>query len=148
MRKILLPPILLVLCIIGTYWLMKSGRATFWHSGEWNMAGYALLLIGIALPLWGSRTFKRHKTNILPYKDPDTMVTDGPFKYTRNPMYLGMLTVLLGATVLSGTIEGLGFTALYFAVANWWYIPYEESRMQAVFGEKFEDYKDKVRRWV
>ncbi len=148
MRKILLPPLLMVLCIIGMYAVMKSGSATFWHTGEWNMVGYALLVIGAALPIWGSRAFKRHKTNILPYKDPDNIVTDGPFKFTRNPMYLGMLTALLGVDVLTGTFEGLAFAALYFAIANWWYIPYEESRMQAIFGDTFEVYKGKVRRWA
>lgn len=148
MRKILLPPILLVLCIIGMIWVQRSGYATFWHTGTLDPLGYLLVAIGIALPIWGSHVFKKHETNILPYKDPDHMVTDGPFTFTRNPMYLGMLLALFGVDVLTGTFEGLAFVALYFAVANWWYIPYEEERMQAVFGDKFEDYRNKVRRWV
>lgn len=148
MRKILLPPVLLVLCIIGMIWLARSGGASFWHSGEWNFLGYALITIGLVLPIWGSHAFKRHQTNILPYKDPDNMVTDGPFKFTRNPMYLGMLLGLFGVNVVTGTYEGLLFAMLYFAVANWWYIPFEEKRMYAVFGEKFDDYKASVRRWL
>lgn len=148
MRKILLPPVLLVICIIAMILVEQSGRATFWHGGSWDPLGYMLVGLGLLLPLWGSHAFKRHQTNILPYKDPDNMVTDGPFRFTRNPMYLGMLIGLFGVDALTGTYEGLAFCGLYFAVANWWYIPFEEDRMQAVFGEKFDAYKASVRRWV
>ncbi|MBL4837079.1 MAG: isoprenylcysteine carboxylmethyltransferase family protein [Kordiimonadaceae bacterium] len=148
MRKIILPPILLVFCIAGIYLTGHMEGATFWHSGNWNYLGYGVLLLGLLLPVWGARVFKQHETNILPYKDPDSIVTDGPFKFTRNPMYLGMLLVTVAANILVATPSGLLFSALYFAVANWWYIPYEEGRMQEIFGDTFEDYKGSVRRWV
>ncbi len=148
MRKILLPPVLFIICILGMAWHARSGPHTIWHTGVWDILGYMLITLGFTLPIWGSVTFKKHKTNILPYKDPDNMVTDGPFKFTRNPMYLGMLTGLLGISVLIGTAESLFGPLLYFLVANWWYIPFEEERMKAMFGVKFENYKEKVRRWV
>jgi protein-S-isoprenylcysteine O-methyltransferase Ste14 len=153
MRKILLPPLLMIICIAGAFAIARYAPAllreyTIPQNSLWDAVAFVLILIGIALPVWGSQTFKRHQTNILPYKDPDSMVTDGPFQFTRNPMYLGMLAVITGFAVFFGTTTGFLFPALFFAVANWWYIPFEESRMAAVFGEAFKDYKMTVRRWL
>lgn len=148
MRKILLPPILLLLCIAAMIANSKYGISTETLQGTAKSFGYVFIAIGILLPAWGARIFKKVETNIIPYKSPDKIVTDGPFRFSRNPMYLGMLLVLIGVWVLLGSIENLGFVLLFFIVANWWYIPFEEAKMQAVFGDAFDDYKARVRRWL
>lgn len=153
MRKILLPPVLTLLCLIGIYAVKRYGAdmlggASALHDGSWNMVGYLFIAVGIALPVWGARIFKKHETNIIPYKSPDSMVTEGPFGFTRNPMYLGMLLLITGVAVLGGTLEGFAFPILFFIVANWWYIPFEEMKMAKVFGGAFTEYKSKVRRWL
>jgi len=148
MRKILLPPVLLLLCVLAIIGTKYIGTPTYWHGGEWDIVGYSLIGLGILLPVWGARVFKKHETNIIPYKSPDSMVTEGPFKFSRNPMYLGMLMVLIGAATLVGTKLGLIFPVIFFCIANWWYIPFEEMKMQKVFGAKFDEYKADVRRWV
>lgn len=148
MRKILVPPVLLLLCIIGIVFVQNSvttafalGKIAFW-------VGVALTVSGIALPIWGAQVFRIAQTNILPYKDPDKMVRNGPFRFSRNPMYLGMLCIITGAAMMSGMIENFAFSALFFCVANWWYIPFEEGRMRAAFGENFDEYAAAVRRWI
>ncbi|WP_262695487.1 methyltransferase family protein [Kordiimonas aquimaris] len=148
MRKIILPPIVTVLCLLGIYMLRKFISLTEMHLGNIENAGYAIAAIGVALPLWGSHVFKQAQTNILPYNDPDNIVTDGPFRFSRNPMYLGMLLILLGVFVKVGYWENIIFPVIFFAVANWWYIPFEESRMRAAFGDTFDTYTQKVRRWI
>lgn len=148
MRKIILPPIVTVLCLLGIYMLRKFMNLTEMDIGSLENAAYAIAVIGIALPLWGSHVFKQAQTNILPYNDPDNMVTGGPFKFSRNPMYLGMLLILLGAFVKVGYWENIIFPIIFFAIANWWYIPFEEGRMRSAFGETFDTYTTKVRRWI
>lgn len=148
MRKILLPPVVTLVCALAIVGTGQMEGASHWHQGAWDIVGASLVLLGILLPVWGARAFKRHETNILPYKDPDNMVTDGPFKFTRNPMYLGMMLVLAGAATIVGTKLGLIFPLVFFGVANWWYIPFEESRMAEAFGDKFTEYKSQVRRWI
>lgn len=148
MRKILLPPVLLILCIVGMF-LMRKHLAVSPHTIPFSaLLGYLLIVVGVALPLWGARVFAKHKTNIKPYKDPDTMVMDGPFKFSRNPMYLGMLLVLLGGAVKMSFLEAFAAPVLFFCVANWWYIPFEEGRMKDIFGDAFNNYAQKVRRWI
>ena len=149
MRKILLPPVMLLLCLIGIVAVNYFDLSVIvLLSGPVKLIGYALIAFGIFLPVWGARLFRQHKTNIIPYKDPDNIVTIGPFGFSRNPMYLGMIFVLLGVAALYGTALGFIFPAVYFAVANGWYIPFEEGRMQAAFGDEFTAYKARVRRWL
>ncbi len=149
MRKILLPPVMLVLCLIGIVVVNYYGVAIIsLLAGPVKLVGYGLLALGVFLSAWSAHLFRRHETNILPYEDPDRMVTSGPFGFTRNPMYLGMLMVITGVAVLYGTALSFIFPFVYFCVANWWYIPFEEQRMAATFGEDFTVYKTKVRRWI
>lgn len=148
MRKILVPPLMMVLCIIGMVLLHRYGSPTQLLTGNVRELGYLCLIIGIALPAWSAQIFRRRETNIIPYKSPDKMVTEGPFRFSRNPMYLGMLLIILGVAIRVGSAESLLFVGLFFAVANWWYIPFEEMKMQKVFGEEFDRYKTRVRRWM
>lgn len=148
MRKIILPPIMLLACLIGMIALYKFGSTTAIITGEAKNIGFAFIALGIGLPVWGAQIFKRVETNIIPYKSPDKLVTEGPFQFSRNPMYLGMLLVLLGVAIRLGVLESLVFVGLFFTVANWWYIPFEEGKMMAMFGDQFTEYKQKVRRWI
>jgi len=148
MRKILLPPVVTLICALAIAGTGQIDGAAFWHSGAWDIVGYSLIVLGILLPVWGARVFKQHKTNLIPYKKPDSMVTTGPFKFTRNPMYLGMILLLAGIAVVIGTTLAPLFPLVFFAVANWWYIPFEENRMAEAFGDDFDGYKASVRRWL
>lgn len=140
---------MLALCLIGIIAFNYFNIAIIvLLSGPAKFVGYALIAFGAFLPAWGARLFHQHETNILPYKDPDRMVKTGPFGFSRNPMYLGMLMVLLGVSVLYGTALSFIFPLAYFCVANGYYIPYEESRMAEAFGDEFLAYKSKVRRWL
>ncbi len=149
MRQILLPPVMLDLCLMaiaGTHYFLKDNYILF--QGSFKFIGYGLMLIGISLPIWGARLFRHYRTNIIPYKNPDHMVTSGPFQFSRNPMYLGMFILLIGVAISYGNIMGFIFPIIYFSVAHFWYIPFEEEKMLDAFGDEFLTYKTKVRRWL
>lgn len=149
MRKIILPPVILALCLIGIVAVNFYNMAAYiLFSGSITSAGYPVILLGVILPVWGARLFRQHKTNILPYKDPEHIVKTGPFSFSRNPMYLGMLLVLLGVSIIYGTALSFIFPLAYFCVANGYFIPYEESRMTEIIGDEFLAYKAQVRRWI
>lgn len=148
MRKILVPPLLLILSIFGMIGLDRFGPKTYWLDVPLDNLGYVIMALGVLIPVWAARIFRKRETNIIPYRDPDKIVTEGPFKVSRNPMYLGMLLVLVGVAIKLGTLESFAFVLLFFAVANWWYIPFEEERMSEIFGDQFDTYKKNVRRWL
>ncbi|WP_421900788.1 methyltransferase family protein [Maridesulfovibrio sp.] len=110
--------------------------------------GWFLIVAGTAFCYSGSILFNRLKTNISTFDDPDKLVISGPFKISRNPMYVGMVAAMLGATLVAATYIGISFLILFIMIVATVYIPFEEGRMLAVFGEEYEEYCLKVRRWL
>ncbi|TIH19210.1 isoprenylcysteine carboxylmethyltransferase family protein [Marinifilum sp. JC120] len=110
--------------------------------------GWFLVVAGMTFSYSGSILFNKLRTNISTFKDPDKLVISGPFKISRNPMYVGMVAAMLGTTLVAATYVGMAFLILFIMIVATVYIPFEEGRMIAVFGEEYEEYCLKVRRWL
>jgi protein-S-isoprenylcysteine O-methyltransferase Ste14 len=76
------------------------------------------------------------------------LVTAGPFKFSRNPIYLGLVIVTLGIAFWVGTWLMFLVPVATFATLNWVHIPFEEAKMRNQFGEAFDAYAREVRRWI
>lgn len=111
-------------------------------------AGLLAGLAGIALLFGGSRRFRRLGTNIRTFDEPGMLVTDGLFRLSRNPMYLGFFLVLLGAALALGAVTTLVAPVAFLVIANVWYVPFEERALRAKFGELYERYQRSTRRWL
>jgi protein-S-isoprenylcysteine O-methyltransferase Ste14 len=96
----------------------------------------------------GGYYFRKLKTNISPLKPPTILVTDGIFRYSRNPMYLGLVLALLGVWTLWGSLSPLVAVIVFILIIDRWQIPHEEKMLKDKFGSEYENYKLKVRRWV
>ena len=114
----------------------------------WSYAGGGLVLAGLVLNAVSAGLFAHHHTAIKPFQESTALVTRGPFRYSRNPMYLGMLLVLMGVGVLFGTVTP--FLVLpFFAIAmTRIFISAEERSLAERFGRVYLDYQHKVRRWL
>ncbi len=111
--------------------------------------GFLVAIAGFALANYASSVFAIEKTEILPTSPANrVLVTRGPFRYTRNPMYLGMVITILGIAIAFGTLPMFIAVLLYFMVLNFFFIPFEEEKMERQFGQQYRDYKDRVRRWL
>lgn len=110
--------------------------------------GLPLVVIGALLNIWSSRLFKENSTTEIPTERPTSFVHEGPFRFTRNPMYLGGVLVLLGAAFLSGTVMTFLSPLVFLAVMQVMFIPREEENMKKAFGKRYLDYTKRVRRWV
>jgi len=110
--------------------------------------GIALMLLGLALAIWAAMTFRRAGTSFQLHGESSTLTTSGPFRISRNPMYLSMLTWLSGLAVLLGSLTAFLFPILLFLAANFLIIPLEERNMERLFGERYTEYKQGVRRWL
>ena len=108
------------------------------------------VLLGFFITFSSARNFKKKETTVNPIKPEEAsqLVTDGFFKITRNPMYLGMLLFLLGLSIYNGLIVGLLFLPLFVGYITYFQIIPEESAMLELFGEEFKVYMKKVRRWI
>jgi protein-S-isoprenylcysteine O-methyltransferase Ste14 len=113
------------------------------------IAGAVILCIGIFLSQWASKIFAEENTEILPTSMSNrALVTRGPFRFSRNPMYLGILMTLVGTAILLGTLPMFVSAILFFALMNFIYIPFEEEKMRRQFTDAFDAYKKRVRRWL
>lgn len=112
-------------------------------------AGIVLLAAGILFSVWAASTFRRHKADIRPSSHTHTaFVTAGPFRISRNPMYLGSLGVAVGAALLAGTWLMWLVPVVLFVLQSFVIIPFEERSMQRTFGETYDAYRERVRRWI
>jgi len=105
--------------------------------------------LGLLLAGWGERTFAAEETDILPASPTNRkLVTRGPFRYTRNPMYLGLVLMAFGFALYFGTWPFYAVPVLLFLLCNFVFIPFEEAKMQRQFTDQYTDYLRRVRRWV
>lgn len=110
--------------------------------------GGFLILFGVVLNIWADSLFKKRKTTVKPHKIPTFLETSGPFKISRHPMYLGMAAILLGVTIIYGTLITFLFPIAFIILIEIKFIPIEEKNMEKAFGKRYFDYKKKVRRWI
>jgi protein-S-isoprenylcysteine O-methyltransferase Ste14 len=145
----LLPPRLFLLSIVFMVVLDRFVPIVDFVPFPVNLAaGFLLLVAGVGGSWRGSAMFARVRTNIHPFRDPQTMVTDGLFRISRNPMYLGFLVALIGVWLMLGSLTPLLVVIMFFLVIDTRFIPYEESRMRQVFGQAYEQYTRRTRRWL
>lgn len=111
--------------------------------------GIALIVLGVALSAWGRLTFSRSGAEIFPSSEKhSTLVASGPFRFTRNPMYLGIAVIGLGAALTAGTWLMWLVPIIVFALDQFVIIPFEEGSMERAYGDAYRGYKARVRRWI
>jgi protein-S-isoprenylcysteine O-methyltransferase Ste14 len=112
--------------------------------------GILLLILGLAILISAVRLFRKDKTTVNPLSPEQStkLVTDGIFKYSRNPMYLGMVFILSSMAVFFNLIGGIILIALFcFYITKFQIIP-EERAMSNLFSQDFNKYKQATRRWI
>jgi protein-S-isoprenylcysteine O-methyltransferase Ste14 len=110
--------------------------------------GAAIFAAGLAVMLWAVRCFAHAGTTIKPFERTHTLVAAGPYRFTRNPMYLGMVAMLLGTALALGTLAPWLATAALAATLHVRFIRHEERALAASLGEPYEFYRRSVRRWL
>lgn len=109
---------------------------------------FVLAASGGGLALWAALLFRRHQTTPHPYAEASSLVTSGPYRVTRNPMYLGLLLTLIGLGLWLQSLSALLLAPLFVYVINRCNILPEERRLTDSFGEAYETYQTQTRRWI
>ena len=123
-----------------------SGDSATVHS--LMIAGLLVIGLGFALALWGVAVLRRAKTTILPFRASTAVVGDGPYRFTRNPMYVGMTLGYVGASLLFNTAWPMILLPLVLWAMVQLVITREEAFLSATFGNEYDDYRRRVRRWL
>ena len=143
------PPVWTLAMLLGAYGAERSfGWAGIVYLRSLPLA-IVLAVAGIGLAVWGERRFAAAGTEIMPASLSNRrLVTEGPFGFTRNPMYLGLVTVSLGIAFYWGTLPFFLVPVLVFLLCNFVFVPFEEAKMQRQFHDSYTDYLRRVRRWI
>ena len=126
-------------------WLLPLWVFAPW---PWNLLGLVPLIGGTWLAVAGSAAFQRAGTTVRPFSASTALVTGGLYRYSRNPMYLGMVIGLLGVGVLLGAVSPFLMVPAFAALLHWRFIAVEERMLTERFGAAYSDYQRRVRRWL
>jgi protein-S-isoprenylcysteine O-methyltransferase Ste14 len=110
--------------------------------------GVLMLALGFVAGYSGFSAFRKAGTPVRPGDEPTKLVTSGPYRISRNPMYLGLELVLLGVFFLTKSPFFLIPPIVFFLLINFLQIPFEENLMTERFGQAYAEYCQRVRRWV
>ena len=118
--------------------------------GRKDVFGFTLIIFGIIIFLSAIILFKKYKTTITPINPSSAtkLVVNGIYKLSRNPMYLGLLLILFGISIILNPIGGLFLIPLFILYMNFFQIIPEEKAMADLFKDEFLKYKKNVRRWI
>lgn len=140
-------PPLVFLAALGVGWLL-NWLVPLRLPSPLHIAGGILSIAGFIFGRWGVRSLHRAGTAVRPDRPVTALVTDGPYQYTRNPLYIGLTTIYLGIALSTGVLWLLVTLAPVLAMTNWKIVRREEQFLEAKFGETYRAYKARVRRWV
>jgi protein-S-isoprenylcysteine O-methyltransferase Ste14 len=138
---------------IGTPLLVGALVTAWWGDpvalGGWRVpVGWALVAAFAVWNGWALWLFARHRTGLLPGQATEAMIAEGPYRLSRNPLYVGMLALYLGIALLGPTFWGLALFPAAVGLVLWGAILPEERFLHARFGEPYDAYRARVRRWL
>jgi protein-S-isoprenylcysteine O-methyltransferase Ste14 len=146
--KILPPPIWAILALVGAYFASELSPFNTWPSWRSMPLGAIIFVLGMIGPVIAITQFRSAGTEVSPTSEVNHhLVVSGIYRFTRNPMYLGLTIASLGTAIFFG--RPLMFVVPLFvsAITNWIFIPFEEAKMRRQFGPEFDAYTRRVRRW-
>ena len=148
LRNKIPPPIVTLTFILLSFWLANYlPKLAFNYQG---LLSLIMTLIGLTIIVIGVKTFHKSATTVNPLNPSEAchVVTHGVFSYTRNPMYLGMVIILLGVSIYNGVYIGIIILACFIFYITEFQIKPEEEAMEEIFPGDYTDYLKRVRRWL
>jgi protein-S-isoprenylcysteine O-methyltransferase Ste14 len=146
------PPLLFVLTFLAGVGLQRLLPISISSSGFLRIAhnaGIGLIATGVLLALTSVAIFLlMARTTLIPHGSASKLVNWGPYRFTRNPMYISLVTVYLGVAGALGQAWPLLLLALPVIFIHRVTIPFEEARMRSLFGDEFDQYCSQTRRWI
>jgi len=142
------PPIYFLVGIIAIVLFNSFAPGGRWLDYPWRYLGIIIIVLGFSLSLGAGILFRTLGTNPIPGTQATVLVTTGPFRFTRNPMYLGLITILAGISILLVSFSPLIVIPIFSWILHTQFVLREEKWMEAWFGKSYLEYKSKTPRWL
>ncbi len=134
-----------VLLIAALHWFLPIAKLI---DAPLSYIGLLITGSGFIIVVVPARAFQTHATTIRPFEESDVLVTDGFYRITRNPMYLGMVIILVGVAIFLGTLASFLPIPFFVMLIQRRFIQKEEAMLAESFGDQYIEYKKSVRRWI
>ena len=144
----IMPPTYFLICLVMAFILNFLFPGLKIILVPYNFFGIPLIFLGITVAIWADQLFKRKKTTVKPFEESSVLVTKGPFRFSRHPMYLGFVLVLFGLALGLGNVIVFLSPIAMFIVFELLFIPHEEKSLEETFGKDYLEYKKRVRKWL
>ncbi len=141
------PPVLLLVSIfseLALHWWLPV--ANLWGRSGRGL-GYGVLVASLSIFISSAMLFRRRQTTIIPFRESAALLTDGLYRFSRNPIYLSMVMLLCGIAITLGSAAPWGVPPLFMAIISRQFIQKEEAMLADTFGEEYLEYCRRVRRW-
>lgn len=112
------------------------------------LVGLLPILLGVVIMITAVRCFSKAKTTIIPFQESSALIIKGPYKFSRNPIYVADTLILIGASLLFGTLSPLLCWPIFVLIIDLRFIRIEERMLIEKFGDDYATYKRQVRRWL
>ncbi len=142
------PPVYLLVGLLFVWLLQRYFPVYQYTHPPVTYLGIVLVLFGVTMATISAGLFIRAETGLEPFDDATVLLTSGFYRISRNPMYIGMVLMLLGVAVLFGNVGALFPIPIFCLAIRNCFILGEERFLEAAFGQQYLDYKLKVRRWI
>lgn len=144
------PAVYFFVCLIsgwglGLAWPVPLGFKTVFAQLAF---GGPLCLAAISIGAWTIHHFRRRRTSLEPFSTPAELLTSGPFRFSRNPLYVALALTLIAIGVFLDSAWVLASVLVLVFALNHFIIPAEEARLREIFGGQYTAYSDRVRRWI
>ena len=147
-RKVLAPPPLIFLaCYLigaGLQYLLPYSLLL----EDWQWTSWVFIALGSAIMLWAVATMKKHDTPLSPHEEPKALVTSGPYRFSRNPIYIGLTLIYVSMAVYSNAFMVLLMLPVALILLTQGVIVVEEERLKQAFKKEYVAYTKRVRRWL
>jgi protein-S-isoprenylcysteine O-methyltransferase Ste14 len=144
----ILPPTYLLIAMMAMLVLNFLFPVAWIVPPVWNLLGLVFLVAGVTMNLIADKAFHQAGTTVKPFEESSTLVTDGVFQISRNPMYLGFVLILTGTSMLLRSLSPYLIIFAYAFLVDRTFIKVEEGMLAKKFGKTWEAYKSRTRRWL
>ena len=147
-QRSIYPPVWLLFGLVAVFSCSEFYPGPRFTSLVAQLGGSAIIVVGLLLLISANGLFTRAGTEVIPFREVKTLVTSGVYRYSRNPMYLGMVLVLLGCATTVGATTALLVPPVFMVIIEWRFIRPEEAMLRERFPEAYPAYCARVRRWL
>ncbi len=148
MSKKIMPTTYLLVAILFCVVLHFLVPILYIMPSPWNLIGLIPLFFGLWINLSADRAFKKAETTVKPFEESNALIQDGVFRWSRNPMYLGFVAILLGISVILRSLSPYIAVVVFVVLIDLMFIRVEEQMLEEKFGDGWKRYRSGVRKWM